>query len=97
MGKFPVTWGGDTHSESGILGAGGGCLGGKSSPGLHHQTLPSLLQASLHQTNHLQETKMLFFRCVGKLANAKKSLYVNAIKYIVEETEDTQENKDSRN
>ena len=44
---------GNTHSESGILEAGGGCLGEKSSLGLHHQTLPSPLLVSPHQMNQL--------------------------------------------
>lgn len=64
--KFSVTKRVNTHIESGILEAGGGCWGEKSSLGLHHQIPPSPLPASPHQMTHLQWTKLLFFTCTKK-------------------------------
>lgn len=76
--KFSVTKRVNTHIESGILEAGGGCWGEKSSLGLHHQIPPSPLPVSPHQMTHLQGTKLLFFTCTKK-----KKMHVYAVKWKV--------------
>lgn len=68
-----------TYIESGILEAEGECWEEKSSLCLHHQTLPSLLLASLLLMNHLK-VKQAHSSLIQLLNGLKQ--FVHIIKYI---------------